>query len=433
MKKGFTLIEVLVGTFLLLVVFLGIFSAYQLSLKVVGQSKNKIVATEIANGEIEKIRNLTYESIGIIGGFPEGVLVPSKTTTINNINYTIETRIDYVVDSTDGISIPEDDCPNDYKKIEVKVLWSGILRGEVKLATDIAPESLAQECAETGGILLISVFDAYGTMVPSPLIEVKDPITDQVVKNAVPIEGKHFFALPVNTYKVVVSKTNYSSERTYGIEEVATPEKPHALILEGELTENSFSIDKLSSMTVEIRGAKGAGYPIIHNVTFKLTGAKIIGLDSDENPVYKYSQDHTTNGPGKIDIPNLEWDSYTFSVDKVATGLDLIAIESPPGTEIVQPLDLSPDMHQDVRLVLKAQNSLLVAVQDIETGEPIFSAEVSLDANTQYTDEDGQTYFIPLEAADYTLEVQAPGYSDYAGIVSISGDEMKIINLQQIE
>lgn len=433
MKKSFTLIEVLVGTFLVLIIFLGIFTAYQLGLKVVGQAKNKITATEIANGELEKIRNLPYESIGTIDGFPDASLAPSKMVVLNNIDYTVETRVDYVIDSADGISYPEDECPNDYKKVEIKVSWLGILAGHIKLVTDISPETLAQECSETGGILLIQVFDAYGIMVASPLIEIKNPYTDEVIKTASPVDGKHFFSLVPNTYKVVVSKANYSSSRTYGIDEIANPEKPHSVVLEGELTENSFSIDVLSSLTVETRGTKGAGYPVIHNVTFNLKGAKLIGFDAEEEPVYKYSQNHTTNGPGEIEISNLEWDLYSFSVNKALTGLDLIGIESPPGTEITQPVDLEPDTSQTVRLILESENSLLVTVKDIDTGQPIFSAEVILNDNTQYTDENGQTYFIPLEAGDYTIEAEAPGYTSYSGIITVLGDTSKIISLRRVE
>lgn len=573
-RKGFTLIEVLVGTFLILIVFLGIFAAYQLGLKVVGQSKNRITATAIASGEIEKVRNLPYESIGIIGGFPEGDLESIKTTTINNIEYIIETRVDYVVDSADGISAPEDECPNDYKRMEVKISWSGLSGGEVKLITDVSPENLAQECAETGGILLISVFDAYGMMVTSPLIEIKIPATGEVVKTATPIEGKHFFSLVPTTYKVVISKTNYSSERTYGVEEIATPEKPHLIVLEGELAESSFSIDKVSSFSVDtlspwgmdyfsdsflditkvsqrsdviVAGGKvvledvagvykNSGYlistpitpanliswqefsfndfetagtqilyqvlyfdgeswilipdfdlpgnstgfetspvdlsglgisiysqlelganlstidtavtPILYdwqvswrtseavpipNVSFNLQGEKIIGTDGDEQPVYKYSQDHVSGGDGHINISNLEWDNYTFSVDP-ATGLDLEDTGPSP-----QPIDLSPDTSLPVILYLEAQDSLLVTVQNIDTGEPIFSANVRLYNlglgydNTQYTNEDGETYFIPLETAVYTIEVGAPGYLDFSGTVSVLGDTTKIINLERIE
>ena len=52
---------------------------------------------------------------------------------------------------------------------------------------------------------------------------------------------------------------------------------------------------------------------------------------------------------------------------------------------------------------------------------------------TQYTNEKGQTYFIPLEIGDYFLEVQAAGYSPAATSVSVSGDATKTINLTQIE
>ena len=114
-QKSFTLIEVLVATFLVSIVFLGIFGAYQLTLKVLSQAKNKIIATAIANGEIEKIRNLSYESIGIIDGFPDGDLESIKNVIINGLEYIIETRVDYIVDEADGISFPQDDCPNDYK------------------------------------------------------------------------------------------------------------------------------------------------------------------------------------------------------------------------------------------------------------------------------------------------------------------------------
>lgn len=573
-KRGFTLIEALVGVALLLIVFMGIFGAYQLGLRVIGQSKSRIVATALANAEIEKIRVLPYASIGTLEGFPEGILEPLKTNISSGLEYTIETRIDYVVDSRDGISAPEDECPNDYKKAEVKISWSGLFEGEVKLTTDIAPDSLAQECLEIGGILSVSVFDAYGIMVLSPLIEIRDYETDEVIKLATPDDGNHFFSLSPDTYKVLVSKSSYSSSRTYGIEEVAIPEKPHPLVLEGALTEISFSIDRISSFSVgtlslwtmdyfsdsfvdstkvfefldvvisdgevvldkidddyldsgyltsidiipedlisweefswndsKVSGTqilyqvlyfdelnwvlipdsdlsenslgfttspvdlssldiavypqlrvkanlsttdptvspilydwqvswRASGATPISNVSFHLQGEKIIGLDEDENPVYKYSQDHNSGSTGFIDIYNLEWDSYTFSLDP-STGLDLVQIN--PSS---QPIGLDPNTTLPVSLYLGAQNSLLFTVQDIDTGQPIFSATIRLYNSglgydeTQYTNEDGQFYFIPLETATYNIEVQGPGYSNYSGTVWVSGDKTKVVSLERVE
>lgn len=573
-NKSFTLIEVLVGTSLILIVFLGIFAAYQLGLKVVGLSKNKIVATAIANQEVEKIRNLPYQSVGVKDSFPDGILEASSEVTRNNVEFTIERRVDYVVDPADGIASPDDDCPNDYKKVEIKISWPGILGGAVKIHTDLSPKNLAQECAETGGILSLSVFDAYGIMVPSPLIEVKNPTTDQTLKMATPPEGKHYFPLAASAYKVVVSKSGYSTERTYGVDEITTPEKPHPIILDGQLTENSFSIDRVSVFSVDTLSPLGAdsfsdsffdsskisessnvdifgdevnlsktdseyqssGYLIsvtispesltnwgefsftdnepaetqifyqvlysdgenwilvpdvdlsgnslgfgtspidlsildtsnysqleikgnlsttdpvvsptlydwqvswrtsqatpIPNVVFYLQGTKIIGLDNNDDPVYKYSQDQTSNSSGHKDIANLEWDSYTFSIDP-ATGLDLVDTDPSP-----QPIGLIPDTVLGVKLYLDAENSLLVTAQNIETLEPIFSATVRLYNTdlgydtTQYTNEKGQTYFIPLAKAAFNLEIQAPGYLADSTQVLVSGDNAKIIKLEQIE
>lgn len=577
-SKSFTLVEVLVGIALMLIVFLGIFGAYQLGVRVVGQSKNRTIATAIANSEIEKVRNLPYESIGVQGSFPEGILDEESEIIQNNINFKVERRVDYVVDPADGIASPDDDCPNDYKRLEVKVSWTGQFGGETKLYTDVAPKNLAQECANSGGILSISIFDAYGMMVSSPLIEVKDPLTDETIKSATPSEGKHYFSLVASTYKVVVSKEGYSLEQTFSIGQIyngktiVTPEKPHPIVIEGQLTEISFSVDKVSAFSVDTLSPWGESYfsdsflnetkisesssitisngevnllktdeeyspsgylisttivpeslinweefsftdnkpvgtqilyqvlyfdgenwvlipdtdlsgnsagfgtsPIdlsglsidtysqlqlkgnlstqnsvlsptlynwqiswktsdavpIPNIVFHLQGEKIIGLDEEEEPIYKYSQNKVSNSSGHIDISNLEWDSYTLYINQ-ADGLDLVNIDPSP-----QPISLLPDTTLEVKLYLDAQNSLLVTVQNMETLEPVFSATVRLYKTgydtTQYTDEKGQTYFIPLEIATYNLEIQAAGYSNASAQVSVSGDETETIKLEQIE
>ncbi len=257
-ERGLTLIEVLVGAFLIVLVFLGIFGVYRAGIWVIGQSQNKITALSVANKEIEEIRNLPYSDIGVRDSFPNGNIPEEKIYEINGVKYTIRTRIDYVVDSADGVADPEDECPNDYKKVEVEVSWGGLFEGSTSLVTDISPDNMAQECSETGGILFVSVFDAYAEMVPSPLIEIKDPDTNHVLKTA--SESEHYFSLVPGEYRVVISKNNYSSSRTYSIDEVSLPEKPNPLVADGGLSEISFAIDKLSSMTIKTLSAWGIDY-----------------------------------------------------------------------------------------------------------------------------------------------------------------------------
>ena len=88
---------------------------------------------------------------------------------------------------------------------------------------------------------------------------------------------------------------------------------------------------------------------------------------------------------------------------------------------------------------MEAQNSLLVTVENIDTLEPVFSATVRLYNsglgydNSQYTDQKGQTLFIPLETATYNLEVQAPGYSATSTTVGVTGNNTKTIMLKRVE
>jgi len=438
-KNGFTFIEILIGIALLMIIMAGLYGAFQLGFKVIAQSRARITATALANQQIEMARNLSYADLGTkeaVLPLAEGILDSATTTLRNDIEYTIETQVKYIVDEADGLAQPEDDCPNDYKRAQVKVSWPGLFGGEVVLVTDAAPKNLAQECAQTGGILSVAVFDAAGAMVTSPLIEIFDLIGTKIDSFS-PVEGQHYFPLAAANYQVVVSKDGYSGERTYGTDEVANPAKPHPPVLNGQLTEISFSIDQLSSFAIETLSSLTEPPSSIGYVSFYLQGNKIIGTDADEQPVPKYSADLTTDSAGQLTIPNLEWDIYDFTIEP-AENLDLASTtpaSEPPG----QWIELLPDTIQPVSLFLEAANSCLVQVRDSLTLEPIFSAQVRLYQSglgydqTQFTDEQGQTLFIPLEPGIYNLEVQVEGYGGYSGTISVSGDSVITIDLTPTE
>ena len=174
-------------------------------------------------------------------------------------------------------------------------------------------------------------------------------------------------------------------------------------------------------------------YSNISYLTFILQGAKIIGTDEEEAPIYKYLASSTSNTSGQVNITNLEWDSYAFSSEP-GSSLDLIETDPSP-----QPIDLAPDTTLSVDLFFQAENSLLLTVQDGETLGPIFSASTTLSneglsyGENQLTDEKGQTYFIPLAAATYDLEVEAPGYLSTSTSFWMSGDVIRTIKLEKVE
>lgn len=430
--EGFTLIDVLIGAALAIIIFVGLFGAYQLGFRVVRQAQRRVVASNISNEKMEMVRSLDYESLGTVGAslpFAEGVLNSSEVVQRGSVDYAVETQVKYIVDSLDGAGEPEDACPYDYKRTQIKVSWEGIFGGSTTFITDISPSNLTEECLETGGILKVSVIDAYGSLVNSPLVEILDPST--VIDSATPDSGEHYFPLAEGDYRVRVSKSGYNSGRTYSLSEVITPENPDLEIVNGSVVPFTLSIDKLSNMTINsvttVQTDDGESTVSVSDVSFLLTGDKIIGRDEDDNSVPKYEESLNTGASGSLSLTDMEWDNYNFEVDSFV--LD--------HTDPVQPVELAPDTSISVDLYVATDYSLSVSVKDSETGEPVFSAETRLFKTgydkTEFTDEDGSCFFVPLEGGSYNLEVSAPGFNSYSGTVDIAGNNTSNVLLERVE
>lgn len=259
------MIEALVGICLMAIVFLGILGAYRLGMKVIGLSKNKITASTIANAQMESIRALSYENIGIKNAvLPNAVgdLDPAAAQTSNGVLYTIATDIRYVADPTDGMG-GGDACNLDYKKAQVVVSWGGNFPGEVSLSTDISPNNQVQELqscqSQPGGVLAVSVSDSHGMLLASPLIEIYQMPGQTLVDSAAPSSGEYAFLLPVGMYRIAVSKNGYNSIRTYDSDEVAVPNDPDLAVIEGESTPKTLFIDMTAQIAIDAISPSGQG------------------------------------------------------------------------------------------------------------------------------------------------------------------------------
>jgi len=264
-KKGFTLIESIVGVAIFGIVFVGILGAYRLGLKAVGLSKNKITATAIANSQIEKIRGFPYLSIGIkdaVLPLVSGDIDPVATQIINGVTFTISTEVSYVVDPTDGTG-EADACDWDYKKVDVTVSWGNSFPGSINISTNISPESQTQEAQtclnQPGGILEVTVFDSLGMIVESPFIQIYKMPENIFVDSAIPNNGSYPFPLELGIYRIMVSKNDYTGARTYDSSEVAVPDNPDLAVYEGKSTQKSLSIDRVAAISVDGFSPVGVG------------------------------------------------------------------------------------------------------------------------------------------------------------------------------
>lgn len=260
-NSGLTLIEVLVGAALMLVVFLGIFGLIQLGMKVVAQSKARITATALANQKIELAHNLAYNQVGTVGGIPNGSIPEDETDTLNGVAYSVKTTVVYVDDPFDG-TFPNDPLPWDYKRVKVTVSWTGFLGGSVFLITDIVPNGV--ETTGSGGVISLVVFDANGQPVPQAAVHVENPNVSPAISADYQTNDQGELFLPGapacnNCYNISATKSGYSLDRTYAVGEVvggtaiAVPDKPFLSVLEGQQSDISFSIDRLSTQTVQTK------------------------------------------------------------------------------------------------------------------------------------------------------------------------------------
>jgi len=166
----------------------------------------------------------------------------------------------------------------------------------------------------------------------------------------------------------------------------------------------------------------------VPNVSFRMQGAKTLGLDSNGNTVYKYQNNFSADNGGQIIISNLEWDSYKIIINGSATGYD-IANSSPP-----QPVNINPDTSQiNVLKLANHQNDTLLATVTDSAGNPLIGATVRLSKTgydkTEMTIISGQSFFSPLSAGTYNVEVKMAGYQDWLNQVDVSGQSEQAIIL----
>lgn len=385
MKKGFTLVETLVGVAVFTVISLAAYQAYISLFKIVSTSQYRIIAINLANEQFEILRNLPYSDVGVIGGAPNGKFPHVQelvrggytfiaTTTIRNI--------DLPFDGTIG-GTPNDLSPADNKVVEIEI---GCPTCEnftpVILTSNIAPKNL--ETASTNGALFIKVFDAAGAPVADADVSISNDAGTTTIVDVTNKDGilQIIDITPaIEAYNIIVSKNGYSTDRTYKNSETAPGSSlklPSSVLLQ-QVTQTSFSIDKTSTLNLSSVTPSCTPVP---SFDFKLQGSKKIGQNPD---VYKYIKTLSTDSSGQKTVSNLEWDTYR--IINQDSDYDIV------GVSPVNPFSVLPDSNQDVKIILANSNpkTLVVSVKDSSTLLPISGAEVTLDERTKITGKGSKT------------------------------------------
>jgi prepilin-type N-terminal cleavage/methylation domain-containing protein len=369
-NRGFSLIEVIFAATIFAIVAMAIYQGFISVTTLISVSRDKITAVDLINSEFELVRNLSYSSVGIKNGIPNGLLLATTTTIVDGRSFDVTRTIRNIDDPFDGTigGSPNDLSPADYKMVQIGVSCNTCKKPlDLSAVANVAPKNL--ETASTNGALFIKVFDANGNPVPQADVHVENAGLGININDTTDNGGLLAIvdAPPAqNSYRITVTKGGYTTDRTYPVSAGnPNPVKPDATVILQQLTQISFVIDKVSTINVRSKNMRCAP---VADVPFTLSGAKLIGTNPD---VLKFSGSFNTDSSGINTLNNVEWDVFSMTV---GSGFNLT------GVNPQSPFAVLPDSVQNVDIILEegVPNNLLVAIRDSITNLPLSGVNLTL-------------------------------------------------------
>jgi len=422
---GFTLIETLVASTLLLIISSSIYLTYANILEIILKNQWRAQAVAAIETEFETARKMNYSDIGILGGYPVGKLLATTTVQSGGGSFLLTTTIRNIDDPFDGTlgGTLNDTSPADYKVMEVKANcvscagFGGI--ASITMTTTIAPAK-GLETTTNNGSLFINVLDAYGQPISNANVGVTNSSTTPPISinDTTNLNGVlQLVDIPTSTasYRISVNKSGYSSERTYpaGAPSNPNPTKPDATVASQQVTSISFAIDRLSVINLSTQDKFCSPIP---NSAFSIQGGKLIGTSPD---ILKYFINSQTDTSGNKILNNLEWDTYGFTNTNTAYDLG--------GSLPLLPLNLNPSSTTNLKWLMepKLPLALLTTVKDQNnqsltdvsvriTGTGVNETQFTGHRSFSQTDWSGSNYFsqsgdIETEAIPGTITLRPSG------------------------
>lgn len=442
-SKGLSIIEALVGVFLLAILSMGIYASYAFGLKMSVQNRLRTEATTIAEKKIEAIRAMNYDTVGIQGGVPAGNLPAQETDNENGANFTVKTTIRYIDDPLDG-TFPADTVPTDYKQIEVRVNWpTNMEKDNIKLTTIMSPPRVETNVGM--GVLIINTVDSTGVPIPHCTVHIKNSSVTPAINFSDNTDNNGSLVLPGvpsttnNSYELTISLEGYETVQTYPAFPVSAfnPIDIHLSVSQGAITSKVFVIDRLSHQEITFKDTHGVTLP---NTTFSMYGGRVIGttVESAPKPVYFYNENSLTcNSEGLWKSPEIGKGMYYFT--NTNPDYDLIT------SSLVIPWSVAPNTTVPATIILgkKTENILVVGVKEVGGEIPVEGARVEItdSSNNPFqnstTDVNGVAYF-PLDQNPpqtflagevYNINVTKDGYNLSHETGSVSGITRKEVIL----
>lgn len=254
-SAGATLIDTLVSTALMLVVFVGISGAFQLSIDVITNNKARAGAIALSNERMEYIRSLPYDQVAVVGGIPAGSIPATESVALNGIPYTRRTLVLYADDPKDGLGAADQNgIIADYKEVKTEVSWeSRYGTRRISLTSRVSPVGI--ESATSGGVLSLSIVHAGGQPVSGALVTIVNTTLNPGVNISVYSDALgvvQVIGAPAGAgYQITASRSGYTTAKTYDATTQNTNPTPgHLTVANGQTTTAQFAIDLVATKNI---------------------------------------------------------------------------------------------------------------------------------------------------------------------------------------
>jgi len=359
-KKGFTLIEGLVALAVFMILVTTFYKVFTETMIHMQDSKYRRGAVALANERMEHFRNLAYENIGTRNHAPVGSIVNDENIMVNGLHYRVIASVFFIDDAADGTFATGDSRFEDYKRVNVVIVWGPAANSSVVSEADAVQKAKYEskritlvsqfvppggmEAMPTGGILSINVLDDSVEPV-EPIENIRVSIRDNACGTGAPhpacgdadanIEvttdatGNYMYiGAPICTgcYEISISSVKSVTDGEYegrdtkgpfvsddGVEPYDDGEyEPifaHQSVSAGNITAVTFNTNKISQLNIVSQDAVDTVDPddrLIPSVQFDIYGGFVLGttVGGDVSNVYSYNatDEETDATDADIDI-----------------------------------------------------------------------------------------------------------------------------------